>query len=243
MHLPDGFDKEAAFLESLSVAQNLGEITDTIRELSASEVAMREKLQRGAIELGKLLKTQNLRGRANQCIAHLAQARTSIVRLAQMFYPKHDPKEGWSQALTREFDHIFPEDNDRRNDFFAAIGYLRAVVDWRNALEHPKDHQYVTILDYESAAQGQLVAPTIEVAHANGNLERQDLIRFLLSSVSSLGNVFEMIISVCCDQKVRQYPIGITTNVAILPDDELVQGSRYMWQSLWNEGFPTVPPN
>jgi hypothetical protein len=237
-HLPEGFDREAAFLEAFSVAQDLGEVSDTIRELSRSEAATRKKLQQGTLDMGRLPKTQNLRGRANQCVGHLANVRAATVRLAQMFYQKNDPKEGWSQALKREFETKFPEGDERRDGLIENIEYLRTVVDWRNALEHPGPGQQVSFRDYELSAQGVLIAPTIEVEHRTSHLERQDLIRFLERSVFSLGNAFETLISVCCDQNVRQFSDAVTTRLARLPNEEFVRGSRYVWQSQWNEGFP-----
>lgn len=237
-HLPEGFDRETAFLEAFSVAQDLGEISDTVRELSRSEVATREKLQQGTLDLGRLPKTQNLRGRANQCIGHLANVRAATVRLAQMFYPKNDPKEGWSQALRRELETLFPEGDERRDGLVECIEYLRGVGDWRNALEHPQPGQQVSFRDYELSAQGFLVAPTIEIEHRTSPLDRQDFIQFLERSVFSLGNAFEILISVCCDQKIRQFSEAFTTRLAKLPGEELVHGSRYVWQSQWNEGAP-----
>jgi hypothetical protein len=241
IHLPEGFDRESAFLEAFSVAQDLSEVLDTVRELTVSEKETRKKLQQGMLDMGKLPKTQNLRGRANQSIAHLGRIRTATVRLAQMFYPKQHSNEGWSQALRREFERIFPDGGERSDGLMESIDYLRAVGDWRNAVEHPKQGQRVTFEDYELSAQGNLVAPTIEVDHAENPLERQDLIRFLEQSVVSLANAFETLISICCDENVRQVMDAFTTRLAKLPDDELVFGSGYVWHSEWNEGFPKIP--
>lgn len=237
-HLPNGFDREAAFLEAFSVAQNLCEISDTIRELSLSEAVIREKLSQGTQGIDKLPKTQNLRGRANQCVSHLANVRAATVRLAQMFYPKQDPKEGWSQALRREIETLFPQGDERRDGLIERVDYLRAVVDWRNALQHPKFGQQVNFEDYELSAQGVLIAPTIEIIHDQSYLARQDLVRFLELSIFSLGSAFETLISVFCDQNARQLPGVLTTCLTKLPDNELAFGSRYVWQSQWNEGFP-----
>jgi hypothetical protein len=158
-----------------------------------------------------------------------------------MFYPKTDPKEGWSQALKRELGIAFPEGHQGRDGLFEAIDYLRAVVEWRNALQHPGPDQQVIFYDYELSAQGVLMAPSIEIRHRSTPLERQDLVRFLKLAVFSLGNAFEILISVCCDQNVRQFSNAVSTRLAKFPEDKLVHGSRYVWQSEWREGFPMPP--
>lgn len=239
-HLPKGFDRESAFLEALSVAVDLGEISDTIRELSLSEAKTRENIERKKLDLSRLPKTQNLRGRANQCIGHLANARTATIRIAQMFYPKNDPKEGWSQALKREFEQAFINEIDDISEIAEAIDYLRAIVDWRNSLEHPAVGQKVTFQDYDLSPSGDVIAPTIEVEHRASKLQRQDLVRFLDRSVSSLGNAFETLVPLCCDRNIPQFSEMLNTRVAKFPNEEMVRGSRYFWLSQWNDGFPKI---
>ncbi len=239
-HLPKGFDREAAFLEALSVALDLGEISDTIRELSRSEAETRENIERRKLDISRLPKTQNLRGRANQCVGHLANVRTSTIRIAQMFYPKTNPKEGWSQALKREFENVFSDQQEQLSGIMGVLDYLRTVVDWRNSLEHPSIGQAVKFQDYELSALGEVIAPTIEVEHRTSKLERQDLVRFLDRSVVSLGNAFETLIPVCCDQNIPQFSEALTTRVARFPDEKPVRGSHYFWLSEWNNGFPKI---
>lgn len=240
-HLPEAFDREAAFFDALSVAKDLGELTHTIAELSRSADAIREKAANGKLDPAKLPKTQNLRGRANQSIGHMAEVRTATIRLVQKFYPKDDPKVGWSQALKREFEARLPEGDEELIYLIGCVDFLRKVVDWRNALEHPKAGQQVTFLDYELSADGEIIHPTIEIEHNASPVPRQDMIQFLTGAVSSLGNAFEALITTCCDQNVRQMHAAFTTHVARLPNPDHRHGSSYIWETKLNEGF-SFPP-
>jgi hypothetical protein len=236
-YLPEGFPREAALTLALEAAQELAAVTDTVAELRQREASTRERLAASGIDRRHLPTTPNLRGRVEQSIGHLRKVQVGIVTLANLFYPKAASTAPWADSVRMGLqDDPFQEYLD-----FAVV-VLSEIANCRNAMIHGDAMRRLEIRDYDLGADGNFVAPTIEVTHPQTPLARRDAVQFLDVTKDRLADVFANFLSVFCDRNVREMPGMFDTHVASLPDGELRRGSPFFWETLVREGFELGAP-
>ena len=235
--LPHFIDHEAGFLQGLAVAQNLGAIADTAKNLAENEARVRKRIAEAKITRDVLPHTQNLRGTINQVIAHMADAQEAIVRLAEIFYPRKDQRQGWSQSLEESLVLDLTGDCFNLDRCIGVIHYLRRLRDYRNSVHHKKVDQEVIVTDYDISPNGDIIAPTIEVKHPKSGLLRVDTKQFIEFSLQNISQAFETLLTIFCDTKAVDFADVVENHVVSLPDGELQLGSRYAWRSTFKESF------
>lgn len=232
-HLPDHVDKDALLTMALGVASDLASTTDTIKELLAHQAETRAKKLTAAY----LPHTHNIVGKVRQSLAHLRDVESSIKEMSLHFYPKTASSDPWDKGLRSAMEAAYSDQPEAIEHFEKLSSFLLAVADHRNAMIHPDETKRVTITDYELEAQGVIVAPTIEITHARNAVSRNDVAQFLQFQVDSISHVYETILGWLCDMNVRRIHDMFDARVVTLPDGEMRNGSKLVWQTTLREGY------
>lgn len=231
-HLPQGFGLSAGQRLALETAQELAAIRDEIRFLNSRQKEISGGLENGTWSRAFIPQTPNLKGRAEQAIAHARQAALNIINLAELFYPKARSNLKWRPTLEAALQKNLAAEDLFLEAFAEIADHLEAMILHRNAAVHPDDTKSVRLWDYELSPQDQIVAPTIEVAHPAWPCVRTDLARYLEVRLDRLMTIYETTLSVFCDRNARQFG-PIQTNV--VPTDGNAD-SRFRWASRIREG-------
>lgn len=235
-HLPDHVSKDDLLTRALEVASALAAVIDVTKEFLANQAETKEKQLTAAY----LPRTDNLTGKVKQSLAHLRDVENTIKEMTLQFYPKAASSDPWDKDLRAAMKAAHGS-NPEVMDFFEVLcGFLLAVSDHRNAMIHPDKTKWVKITDYELEAQGSIVAPTIEIAHPRNPVPRHDVSQFLQSQVEFMSYAYETFLAWLCDLNVRVFHDLFDTRVAALPDGEMRNGSRIVWQTVIKEGYEMV---
>lgn len=238
-HLPLKFDRSGAISVILSAAKELASVSDVIRDLGANEAAQRIRAENGELKLDLIPHTINLKGKMDQGIASLRRVVIDVGQLCRMFFPKIKDNDLATAALSRAVEK--GDDEQTKRFVRHALDVMRALNDHRNAMIHPDDQKSVTYTDFSLRPDGNLVCPTIEIRHPRSALKREDAAAYLASAVGNASLVFEGIAALLCELNVRQFANGFVTHVVRLSENELRQGSAYVWQTSFADGL--FPPD
>lgn len=239
-HLPQGFNLAAGQRLAIETARELAAISDEIAWLKGHQKEIDDGLAAGRWNRAFIPRTQNLKGRCDQGIAHLRQSALNLISLAELFYPKARQNLPWRQSLEGALNaHLAP------GDAFLAVFQeiaddLEAMIHHRNAAVHPDNTKWVRYRDYELSAADEIVAPTLEVIHPLAPVARRDLTQFLQTQFEKLVEAYGTVLSVCCDRNARQ--LGpFETNVA-LTDPKSEADSPFRWVTRVRDGevFPAT---
>lgn len=232
-HLPNHVDKDALLTMALGVASDLASTTDTTKELLAHQAETRAKKLTAAY----LPRTDNIVGKVRQSLAHLRDVENAIKEMSLHFYPKAAANDPWDKGIRAAMVTVHGDQPEAMEHFEKLSSLLLAVADHRNAMIHPDATKRVTITDYELEAHGAIVAPTIEITHPRNPVPRHDVAQFLQSQVNSISHIYETFLGWLCDMNVRRIHDMFDSRVTALPDGEMRNGSRLVWQTTLKEGY------
>jgi hypothetical protein len=236
-HLPDHVNKDGLLMLALDVASSLAAVIDVTKELHAHQAETREK----PLTAAYLPRTDNLMGKVKQSLVHLRDVENGIKEMTLHFYPKAASSDPWDKNL-RAAMKATQGSNPAAMDLFEELrDFLLSVADHRNAMIHPDKTKWVTITDYELEAQGSIVAPTIEITHPQNPVPRHDVAQFLQSQVEFISCTYEVFLAWLCDLNVQVFHDMFDTRVTALPDGEMRNGSRIVWQTTIKEGGKPLP--
>lgn len=236
-YLPDTVDEDEARAHALDAAIALAAIIDVADEMQAHQDRTRAQLRAGSIDVGHLPRTANLRGKMHGCISHLREVETSLARLTLMFHPKAVPNDQWQKGFRVAIAAKHGQKSEETEYLERVFTFLRSVVEHRNAIIHPKATHNVTLHDYAMRPDGAIWAPSLEIAHPEFPLDRQDLVQFLKNQTNSMGHAFETVLSCLCNINARSFSEIFDTSVAALPAGESRFGSRLVWNSVVRPEF------
>ena len=239
-YLPEGFDRDAAFLIAYAAAEDLAGVADTIAALKAEEATTRARLEAGAISVGIVPRTQNLKGRVEQAVSHLRSVQIGAMTLAEMFHPKARANLPWASTLKEAINRTFPAGDESIPFLEDQIDVLERVANYRNAAVHPDHEKAFVTTDYDLRPDGVLIAPTVEVLHPRAPHQRQDTVQFLEQLVDQVSYSFENLLALLANNSARGGRRMLISFVAQSP--ELHRGSHFRWQSDWREGMAPVLP-
>lgn len=226
-HLPDGFQLVPGQRLALETAHELAAIRDEILALQARQLEAEAGLSSGHWSRGFIPRTQNLKGRAEQAIAHARQAALNVISLAELFYPKARPNLQWRPTLETALRRGLAADDPFIEAFREIADHLEQMIIHRNAAVHPDESKSIRLWDYELSPEDQVVAPTIEVVHPVWPCDRTDLVRYLEIRLDRLMAAYETMLSVCCDRNARQF--GPVESYVMPTKDEM--DARFRWVS------------
>lgn len=237
-HLPRGFDLAAGQRLAIETAHELAAINDGITWLRTRQQEVDDGLVAGRWNRAFIPRTQNLKGRADQAIAHVRQAAFNVISLAELFYPKARPNLPWRQSLRAGLVANLPEDDAFIETFDAIADDVESMLLHRNAAVHPDDTKRVRYWDHELSPADEILAPTIEIVHPRWPVQRTDLVRFLEIRLDMLIQAYATMLSGCCDRNAEQFG-PFQTNVG-LTDPESDADSPFRWVTRVREGvdFP-----
>jgi len=235
-HLPDHVSKDDLLTMAFDVASALAAVIDVTKELLVHQAETREKQLTAAF----LPRTDNLTGKVKQSLAHLRDVENAIKEMTLHFYPKAVAGDSWDKDLRAAMEAAHGSDPEVMEFFETLKVFLLAVADHRNAMIHPDKTKCVTITDYELEAQGSIVAPTIEVTHSRNPVPRHDVVQFLQSQVEFISCTYETFLAWLCDLNVKVFHDMFDTRVAALPDGEMRNGSRIVWQTTIKNGYEMI---
>jgi hypothetical protein len=204
-HLPEGFPLLIGQRLSLETAHELAAIRDEILALQSRQMEVAAGIASGQWSRAVIPRTQNLKGRAEQAIAHARQAALNIISLAELFYPKARPNLQWRPTLEAALRRNLAADDAFIDAFSELADHLEAMLLHRNAAVHPDETKSVRLWDYELSPEDRIVAPTIEVVHQTWSCPRTDLTRYLELRLDRLMAAYETVLSVCCDRNARDF--------------------------------------
>ncbi len=245
-YLRAGVDVQKGKELGLKVARELAAVTDIFVALHAREVQTRKDCEEGRVQVHYLPETEGLRGQVEQGIHHLNNAGQAIVTLAELFYPRRKAsakKERWKSKWRESLISSVRETFDADDPFLAAMeGVFDRIVrveNFRNALVHPSGKQEVVVFDYELQPEGDLIAPSVEIRHAETPLPRTNVIQFMEEARNELVTVFRDFISVFCDRNRAEFPgLGFQVEVVKPP----VWGSPLGWRAYQLEDWKIAEP-
>lgn len=235
-HLPDHVGKDDLLAMAFDIASALAAVIDATKEFLTHQAETREKQLTAAY----LPRTENLTGKVKQSLAHLRDVENTIKEMTLLFYPKAASSDPWDKGLRAAMEAAHGSDPEVMVFFENLIGFLLAVADHRNAMIHPDNKKQIMITDYELEAQGSVVAPTIEITHPRNPVPRHDVAQFLQSQVEFISYTYETFLAWLCDLNVRAFHDMFETRVVALPDGEMRNGSRIVWQTTIKESYEMI---
>lgn len=239
-HLPDGFDVAKCQTLGLQTAHELAAINDEIRWLHSKQEEIDQGFAAGRWNRAFIPRTQNLRGRSDQAIAHARQAALNIIAVAELFYPKARPNLPWRAALDGALRKHLSADDPFLPTFVEIADDIEGIIQHRNAAVHPDQVKWVRYLDHELSANDKIIAPTIEVRHPDWPLDRTDLIQYLEIRLNQLVSAYQLVLATCCDRNVRNFGPFITYVAQRPPDSESDAHFHWVTQIREGEQFPPV---
>lgn len=233
-YLPSHVSKDSLLTMALHAASALAAVVDVTKELQAHQIETRGQ----PLSAAYLPTTNNLTGRVKQSLAHLRDVENTIKEMTLHFYPKSASSDPWYKDLRAAIKTVYGSSSEVMECFDNFRAILNAVADHRNAMIHPDTMKSVTITDYELEAHGSIVAPTIMIIHPKNPVLRHDVLHFLQSQVEVISYIYETFLAWLCNLNVKALlDDAFDTRVAALPDGEMRNGSRVVWQTTVREGF------
>ncbi|MEX0369222.1 MAG: hypothetical protein AB3N09_01225, partial [Tateyamaria sp.] len=112
--------------------------------------------------------------------------------------------------------------------------WIEQLIDMRNAIEHPKNDDYVEVSNFSLAPEGGIYAP-----HATFENPKYDTLKFnveemLSSFIESVLNLFEQFSSCLL---VHSGVSNFVQGVMCIPDEELDERRPVRYKLLWNLPF------
>ncbi|MFZ1741359.1 MAG: hypothetical protein WAT93_00805 [Pontixanthobacter sp.] len=237
-YLPDAVSSDAVLRIALDAASALASVVGVTDDLFEHQDKMREASRAEKLTAAYVPRTPNLIGKVRQSLAALRDVEIEIKRLTTLFFPKEVHNGPWDSKFRPAFFAKYGEADDLIAWMNAAWEVLARVANHRHAMIHPNETKSVTICDYELQANGSLLAPTIEIAHQDSALAKQDVIQFLDEQVSDIAEVFEALLGYLCDLNVRIIHPQFVSSVVALPNGETQSGSHLVWRSVATDGAP-----
>jgi hypothetical protein len=235
-HLPDHVAKDKLLEMALDVATSLAAVIDVTKDLLTHQAETSEK----QLSAAYLPRTENLKGKVMQSLAHLRDVENTIKEMTIHFYPKAASSDSWTKDLRAALETAHGSASDVMVFFKKLTSFLFAIADHRNAMIHRDKTKWVTITDYELEAQGSIVVPTIEITHPRNPVPRTDVAHFLKSQVEVISCTYESFLGWLCDLNVQVFHEMFDTRVAALRDGEMRNGSRIVWQTTIKEGYEMI---
>lgn len=243
-YLPASLDQDEARALAFEAASALAAIHDVTEELRKHQNETQSKLTSGEMGIGHLPRTPNLKGRLHGCISHLREVETAIAKLTLLFHPKAIHNDPWQKAFGDAVAAKHGEDSEPVRQLGDVFAFLRRAVEHRHAMIHPNTTKRVVVHDYTLRADSSLWTPSLEIAHPDFSVERQDAFQFFTDQAEGMGHAFEIVLGHLCAVNARVLNDMFETRVALLPDGELRFGSRLVWDTIirpeFADRFPPV---
>lgn len=231
-HLPEDFSIANCQRVALETAHELAAIKDEIQSLNAWQNEVDAGLSAGRWNRAFIPRTQNLKGRAEQAIAHIRQVALNIIFVAELFYPRPRLNLQWRPTLEAALNKNLDPQDAFIGAFSEIADHLEAMIHHRNAAVHPDNIKSLRLWDYELSPQDEIIAPTIEIRHPQWPVGRTDLAQYLEVRLDRLISAYETILSVFCDRNARQFgPI----HSCVMPTQGEAD-ARFRWVSQISEG-------
>lgn len=156
-----------------------------------------------------------------KCKAFLIQAghvQRELLEIVKLFYRKRNFRK-WFDSLAKHISETAGEDDEFLSFINQVLPLLRFVREARNCVEHPKEDQYVKVVDFFINSAGQLVAPTIEVVHPTSRLEPTSASEFMRQITDELVTTVELMLGSLSGRHVQPVA-GFQFLVCYLPEDK-----------------------
>ena len=105
---------------------------------------------------------------------------------------------------------------------------MQVIREIRNGLDHRLKH--TTVLDFEIQTDGNILSPTIELAHKKTKLQRTSLSEFLEISVQNILVIVEETFAHLASK--NQTSGGIPKHVKLIPEER--RWNKFVKYSFWS---------
>lgn len=215
--LPSSFQHERALALSLDALTNIVAMRTTATEFDVAQQVAWTNAQNNPQAAGsmKVPAMSDVRTRCKTFAQRADHAARALFDITQLFYPDLN-KGGW-EALLERATTLYGADDYFTKFLGRALPFLLLVRNSRDCLEHNLTGAVVS--DFKLLADGQLVAPTIEINFRKTHQPTVAVAMFMTQVTDSMITAFEVMIACLCSKHIHSMIPNFPIVVGELPED------------------------
>ena len=235
VYLPDSIDTTELLFLTLELVHELAALDKEITDyMDKEKKACEDYEERKSKKLDHAVPSiPDIKTRCKTIFQKGDQVLQAQLAIMRAFYPDFSKQSYYKSFLE------FIQDTEGEEDPFTKflqdiVQFVMLVRNIRNCLDHRRNE--TIIQDFEIQANGDIIAPTIEVDYLDSKLQWTSLSEFLPSVTENLVTIFENMTAYLCNKHTR--PDGaMPSQVRLIPEEKRINKHiKYAYWSPIGEG-------